>query len=764
MNRHRITNRAKAKRVRGATSHRAPHRHLQVGSWLGAGAVTLGVGAALASGSAVAYADTGHSGGTTPPTTGGSKGSQSGSPTTGSAATSPTANTATPTGTPPRPKHSAAVVSASSTDSAGGLTGLTSHLGTVAAQSQGRPGPTPLHASALVISSPVNTPAPSIPTAVSKALVTTSSVVSPSASPATVPLTLDPPTPVKVNPLEPLANAIADLVLVLGGMNPANPVPSPSNPLQLFLFSLAKKIEGPIDPAPPAGTPTIGTPDPITGTVTGSLGFGTDPSNDLTFTTSQPGQGMVTVDSAGNYTYTPTQAARQAATATTTDTFTATVHDGLSSNAVMVTVPVDAGTPQADTPTVGSPDMTTGAVSGMAVFTDPAGRTLTYTVSTNPTEGKVTVNSATGAYTYTPTEAARLVADIPGGANTDTFDVTASNGVHSTPEIVNVPISPAFLSLTDNIPTAQLNPIDVAVSPDGSRIYVANLGDDVSNVDGTLQIFNATTKALIDTLTFTGQNSADVAVSPDGKTVYVPFIGDVTESTAGGLGVVSTATNTITATLPESVTGQTSPGVAISPDGTKLYVLVVSNTNAVDVINTATDKVTATISLGNGLNFPTDMAISPDGSKLYVPQFSDPGTVAVIDTATNTVSTTITGLGNDPQGVAISPDGTHLYVTNGNDNTVSVINTATDAVTATIPVDARPDAAAVSPDGSVLYVTNFLDAINNGEVTVINTATNSVITTVQVGIDPSGIAVSPDGTQAYVTNEGSDTVSVISLS
>ena len=762
MNRHRITNRNKAKRVHRSTGRRASHRHIQVGSWLGAGAVTLGVGAALAGGSAVAHADSGHSGASTPAATGNSKGSQSGSPTTGSGPTSSTSGVSAKTPAPVRPKHSALV---SSTAGAGGLRGLTSLLGSLPAPplgSTGRPAP---HTSALVISSPVNTSTPSAskssPMVLATALVTTSSPPASSVSPATVPVTFVTPAPVKVNPLEPLANALADLLLTLGGMNPSNPVPN--NSVQLLLLSLAKKITGPIDPAPPAGTPTIGTPDPITGTVTGPLGFATDPSNDLTFTASQPGQGMVTVDSAGNYTYTPTQAARKAATATTTDSFTATVHDGLSSNSVMVVVPVDAGTPQAQMPTVGMPDMSTGAVKGNAVFTDPAGRTLTYTVSTSPTEGKVTVNSATGAFTYTPTQAARLeAATVPGGS-TDTFDVTASNGVHSAPEIVTVPISPAVLTLTDNIPTAQLGPIDVAVSPDGSRLYVANAGDDVSNIDGTLSVIDAATKKVVATVSFAGQNAADVAVSPDGKTVYVPFFGDVTESTAGGLGVVSTATNTVTTTLPESATGQTSPGVAVSPDGTKLYVLVVSNSNSVDVIDTATNKVTATIPLGNGLNFPTDIAISPDGSKLYVPQFDNPGTVAVIDTSTNTVSSTITGLGDSPFGAALSPDGSKLYVANDNGSTVSVINTATNAVTATIPVDLRPAGVAVSPDGSVLYVTNFLDPAHAGEVSVIDTATNNVITVVGVGTDPSGVAVSPDGSQVYVTNQGSDTVSVISL-
>ena len=53
--------------------------------------------------------------------------------------------------------------------------------------------------------------------------------------------------------------------------------------------------------------------------------------------------------------------------------------------------------------------MATGAVTGTLGFTDPAGLPLTYTVTTNPAQGSVAVTTA-GAYTYTPTQAARLTA------------------------------------------------------------------------------------------------------------------------------------------------------------------------------------------------------------------------------------------------------------------------------------------------------------------------------------------------------------------
>ena len=106
------------------------------------------------------------------------------------------------------------------------------------------------------------------------------------------------------------------------------------------------------------------------------------------------------------------------------------------------------------------------------------------------------------------------------------------------------------------------------------------------------------------------------------------------------------------------------------------------------------------------------MAFTPDGKRAYVtnslgrgrPGALD-GTVSVITTATGAVSAPIT-VGNDPFGVAITPDGKHAYVTNRVDGTVSVITTATGAVSATITVGRNPGAVAITPDGKHAYVTN----------------------------------------------------------
>jgi len=71
------------------------------------------------------------------------------------------------------------------------------------------------------------------------------------------------------------------------------------------------------------------------------------------------------------------------------------------------------------------------------------------------------------------------------------------------------------------------------------------------------------------------------------------------------------------------------------------------------------------------------------------------------------------------------------YVANNGSNNVSVINTATNTVAATVPVGSLPGGIAVTPDGYFVYVSNF----GSNSVSVINTTTNAVVATVDVGGD-----------------------------
>ena len=128
--------------------------------------------------------------------------------------------------------------------------------------------------------------------------------------------------------------------------------------------------------------------------------------------------------------------------------------------------------------------------------------------------------------------------------------------------------------------------------------YVANY------TAGTVSALNATTNALIQTITVGTQPSA-VAISPDGTTAYV--------TNYGSANVTPIATGTNVAGTPIAV-GTNPRGVVFSLDGTKAYVTN-STAGTVSVINPFTKTVSSTINVGTT---PFGIAITPDGGKLYV--------------------------------------------------------------------------------------------------------------------------------------------------
>ena len=231
----------------------------------------------------------------------------------------------------------------------------------------------------------------------------------------------------------------------------SNGVNSATETVTVPVYSGAPRLEG---------VESIGSPDPATGAVTFDVPFDDPAGRPLTYTASptSTGGGSVTVTvgsgSYGEFIYTPSQAQRQAVVSGQgTDTFTVTASNGVTSTSATVTAYVDAGTPVAGTPTVGTPDIYSAAVIGAAVFTDPAGRPLTYSAPATSTGGaSVSIDPSTGAYTYTPTTAQRQAATP--GATFDSFDVTASNGVNSATETVTVvyPGAPVLQEVDNGTP------------------------------------------------------------------------------------------------------------------------------------------------------------------------------------------------------------------------------------------------------------------------------------------------------------------------
>lgn len=147
-------------------------------------------------------------------------------------------------------------------------------------------------------------------------------------------------------------------------------------------------------------------------------------------------------------------------------------------------------------------------------------------------------------------------------------------------------------------------------------------------------------------------------------------------------------------------------------------------------------------------------------TRAYVSNQED-NSISVIDTASNLVIQTIQlAVGGSPTGIAITPDDAKVIVVDKNLNNVFVFDIETNTLTHTIEVGNSPQWVAITPDGTKAYVTNS----GSNTISVIDIATCSVVDTIPVGNNPYEVAITPDGNKVLATNFFDGTVSVISVS
>ena len=159
--------------------------------------------------------------------------------------------------------------------------------------------------------------------------------------------------------------------------------------------------------------------------------------------------------------------------------------------------------------------------------------------------------------------------------------------------------------------------------------------------------------------------------------------------------------------------------------------------------------VIATVPVGVA---PVVVAANTASNKIYVANFGN-NTVTVIDGATNSTATVTVGA--VPIAVAVNPATNKIYVVNYDSGTVTVIDGATFS-TSTVIVGALPRAVAANAVTNKIYVANHAD----GTVTVIDGATNTTAA-VAVGSGPIAVAVNAVTNTIYVANSDSNTVTEI---
>jgi YVTN family beta-propeller protein len=149
-----------------------------------------------------------------------------------------------------------------------------------------------------------------------------------------------------------------------------------------------------------------------------------------------------------------------------------------------------------------------------------------------------------------------------------------------------------------------------------------------------------------------------------------------------------------------------SPGEdwVLSPDGQRLFVSLPAS-NQVAVVDTLSWKIVAKVAVGPR---PGRLALQADGAALWVTLETAGDSadgIAVLDTARLTVAARIpTGRGHHE--IVLAADGRLAYVSNRDERTLSVIDTAGRVKVRDVPLGAAPTALAFSPLARMAYVTS----------------------------------------------------------
>ncbi|MCX4744793.1 hypothetical protein OG455_04535 [Kitasatospora sp. NBC_01287] len=217
----------------------------------------------------------------------------------------------------------------------------------------------------------------------------------------------------------------------------------------------------------------------------------------------------------------------------------------------------------------------------------------------------------------------------------------------------------------------------LALSPDGSTVYVAQNGPETYRQEGQGRVLEFATaqRAFTTQIQLTAGELGSVVVRPGSHDVYVGSNGGVFHLNVAG------AAPSLVGTVPGTTTAYDYE-LAFTPDGTRLFAVNGTGSGAGALINPGTDTVTTALRLlapDGDLEYPQ---VSPDGSRLYLvnEDLTNGPSVLAFDATTGAAipAETVSGLDEDTvDGLALGPDGDTMYVTGGvspSGTTLQIVN------------------------------------------------------------------------------------------
>jgi len=242
-----------------------------------------------------------------------------------------------------------------------------------------------------------------------------------------------------------------------------------------------------------------------------------------------------------------------------------------------------------------------------------------------------------------------------------------------------------------------------------------------------------------------------------------------TNSAGDNIHLIDPATNTVVATIQGI---EVNHGAAAAPDGSRYYFSNEAD-HTLDVVDGKKLTVIKKIPLSGR---PNNVAISGDGGRVYVAIVSAPGAVDVIDTAVLQRAKSISTRGG-VHNTFVTPDCRYVVAGSIVGKVLTVIDANTEAPVWSLDFDngVRPIAFETNPDRSTrrmfvqisgfhgFYIVDFEQRKEVGRVTLPDVPLEQRHLDMLQGSPSHGIGVAPDGKTLWVNNKMNSQVYAYSL-
>jgi YVTN family beta-propeller protein len=160
--------------------------------------------------------------------------------------------------------------------------------------------------------------------------------------------------------------------------------------------------------------------------------------------------------------------------------------------------------------------------------------------------------------------------------------------------------------------------------------------------------------------------------------------------------------------------------------------------------------------LATNAPFPTEMVYDPGDGNMFLLSKND---AVVVWDATNAEFLRTIPIYSYAVGLVADPADQRLFVLTESTDNLSIVDTATMAVSGSTPVGHNPYGAAMDPLNDRLYVSNS----QSDNVTIVDAATGMTVGSFGTGTDPYGVAFDQASNCILVANEGSNNVTVYNI-